>query len=280
MPYSKNVLLAAIFLLSLVIVPAVPAQVPASNHVYIVLEENQNYSSIIGNTQMRYLNSLASTYGLATQYYANTHPSIGNYFMLTTGQIISNDDAFSGTVSADNIVRQLLTIGKTWKCYAESLPSVGYTGGDVYPYIKHHNPFAYISDVINSSVQVNNLVPFSQFASDLAGKQLPQYSFIVPNNLDNGHDGTLAQLDSWLQTNIQPLIASSGFQQSDLLVIVWDESDSDTAHGGGRVAMLVIGPKVKSGYQSTNFYQHQSTLRMMEQTLGLKIGRASCRERV
>src|SRR6266581_3582918 len=269
MPYSKNVLLAAIFLLSLVIVPAVPAQVPASNHVYIVLEENQNYSSIIGNTQMRYLNSLASTYGLATQYYANTHPSIGNYFMLTTGQIISNDDAFSGTVSADNIVRQLLTIGKTWKCYAESLPSVGYTGGDVYPYIKHHNPFAYISDVINSSVQVNNLVPFSQFASDLAGKQLPQYSFIVPNNLDNGHDGTLAQLDSWLQTNIQPLIASSGFQQSDLLVIVWDESDSDTAHGGGRVAMLVIGPKVKSGYQSTNFYQHQSTLRMTEQTLGL-----------
>ncbi len=115
MPYSKNVLLAAIFLLSLVIVPAVPAQVPASNHVYIVLEENQNYSSIIGNTQMRYLNSLASTYGLATQYYANTHPSIGNYFMLTTGQIITNDDAFSGTVNADNIVRQLLSIGKTWK---------------------------------------------------------------------------------------------------------------------------------------------------------------------
>ena len=35
----------------------------------------------------------------ATQYFANTHPSIGNYFMLTTGQLVTNDDAFTGTVA-------------------------------------------------------------------------------------------------------------------------------------------------------------------------------------
>jgi hypothetical protein len=99
---------------------------------------------------MPYLNGLAKQYGLHTQYFADTHPSIGNYFMLTTGQIITNDHGFPGTVSADNLVRELLNVSKTWKSYAESLPSVGYTGGDVYPYVKHHNPFAYFSDVLSS----------------------------------------------------------------------------------------------------------------------------------
>ena len=53
------------------------------------MEENHSYSSVIGNAAMPYLNRLASQYGLATQYYANTHPSIGNYFMLTTGQMVT-----------------------------------------------------------------------------------------------------------------------------------------------------------------------------------------------
>jgi len=123
--------------------------------VVLVLEENHGYSEVIGNSAMPYLNSLASQYDLGTQYFANTHPSIGNYFMLTTGQLVTNDDGFAGTVGVDNIIRELITAGKTWKSYAESLPSTGYTGGDVYPYAKRHNPFSYFTDVVNSSTQLN-----------------------------------------------------------------------------------------------------------------------------
>ena len=93
------------------------AQVPAFSHVFIVVEENHNFSSVIGSSSMPYLNSLANKYGLAMAYYANTHPSIGNYFMLTTGQIITNNDGFTGTVTADNVVRHLLAAGKAWKSY-------------------------------------------------------------------------------------------------------------------------------------------------------------------
>src|SRR5437763_7704830 len=125
------------------------AQIPASKHVVMVLEENHSYSSMIGSTSMPYMNSLANKYTLATDYYANTHPSIGNYFMLTTGQIITNNDDYTGKVTADNIVRRIMTAGKTWKSYAESLPSTGYIGGDSGLYSKHHNPFAYFSDVVN-----------------------------------------------------------------------------------------------------------------------------------
>src|ERR1700688_3253794 len=152
------------------------SSVPASSHVIVVMEENHSYSSVIGSSSMPYLNSLAKGYGLATEYFGNTHPSIGNYFELTTGQIITNNDAFSGTVSVDNVVRHLISAGKTWKSYAENLPSVGYKGGDVYPYAKHHNPFAYLTDVVNSTHQVRYLVPFTESTSDLANPVLPQYS--------------------------------------------------------------------------------------------------------
>jgi acid phosphatase len=219
---------------------------------------------------MLYFNSLASKYGLATQYYADTHPSIGNYFMLTTGQIITNNDSFCSTISNDNVVRHLLTAGKTWKSYAESLPYAGYTGCGSGEYAKKHNPLAFFSDVANSSEKYN-LVPFTQFAKDLANNALPQFSFIVPNLLDDAHDGTLQQADSWLKTNIAPLIASPTFQKDGVLIIVFDEStDSDTAHGGGHVAAVVIAPKVKPGYKSTTLYQHQNTLRTLMQALGVQ----------
>src|SRR5206468_1406106 len=152
---------------------------------------------------------------------------IGNYFMLTAGQVITNSDSFCNTLTQDNVVRHLLTAGKTFKAYAESLPYAGYTGCGAYPYVKRHNPLAYFSDVANSS-QKYNLVPFSQFPTDLANNNLPNYSFIVPNLLHDAHDGSLGTADTWLKSKIAPLIASAIFQKDGILMIVFDESvDTD-----------------------------------------------------
>jgi hypothetical protein len=237
---------------------------PVFGHVVLVVEENHSYSEVIGSSAMPYLNSLASQYGLATQYFANTHPSIGNYFMLTTGQLVTNDDAFAGPVSVDNIVRDLLAAGKTWKSYAESIPSAGYTGGDSYPYAKRHNIPSYFTDVTTSSAQVKNLVPFSQFSSDLANNQLPNFSFVVPNLLNDAHDAPLNFADLWLQQNMAPLISSPVFQKDGLLIVVFDEANtSDSANGGGHVAIVVISPQAKQGFQSATLFQHQSTLRLI-----------------
>lgn len=240
-----------------------PAGALTFTHVVLVVEENHSYSEVIGNSSMPYFNSLASQYGLAAQYFANGHPSIPNYFMLTTGLTETFDDNFSGTVNDDNIVRELVKAGKTWKSYAESLPSPGYLGSDSGLYLRHHNPFTYLSDVQNNSSQATNIVPFTQFGADLANDVLPQYSFIVPNIMDDAHNGTLAQADAWLETNIAPLISNPSFQSSGLLIITFDEGDeSDTNHGGGQIATLIISPAAKKGFQSRTFYQHQSTLRL------------------
>jgi phosphatidylinositol-3-phosphatase len=249
-------------------------------HVFIVMEENHSFSDVIGNPQMPYLNSLATAYSSAPGYYANTHPSIGNYFMLTTGQIITNNDGYMGTVTVDNVVRELLAAGKTWKEYSESIPYQGYYGGDTGEYAERHNPLSYMSDVRGDPNQQLNLVPFTQLATDIANHTLPNYGFIVPNLLHDAHDGTLAMADAWLQANIAPLLASPDFNTpgGGLLIIAWDESeDSDTQFGGGHVSWVAVGPDVNPGYPPAGslipitVYQHQSTCRLMMKLAGVSV---------
>jgi len=243
-------------------------------HIVIVLEENTDYASVVGTNAMPYLNTLISQYGLATQYYATTHPSIGNYMDLTTGQILTNDDGQTPTtfpVSQDNVVRELLAAGKTWKGYAEDLPSVGYTGDSVGNYAVRHFPLAYMTDVQNDATQKQNLVPFTQFATDLSAGHLPNYSWITPNLCNDAHDCSLSTADTWLQSNIDPLIKNSAFQKDGLLIITFDESGGDNTNGGGRVVCVVISPaSSKKAFQSTTLYQHPSLLRLTLEGLGVK----------
>jgi acid phosphatase len=258
------------------------AQVPASDHVFLLMLENHSYSQVVGNSSMPYLNSLIENYGVATNYDSDSHYSLPNYFWLTTGSYVTLDDGTEQVYDVDNVTRYLLAAGKTWKAYEESIPSAGYTGPTVEPYEKNHNPFAYLSDVVNSS-EKTNIVPFTQLATDIANNALPNYALITPNSSHDGHSANLSATDTWLSTNLAPLLASPTFQTggTGILIITFDESiDSDCAPlascpklpengGGGHVATIVIGPNVKRGAQSATFYQHPSTLKTMLTALGI-----------
>lgn len=257
--------------------------IPALQHVFVVVFENEAYDEIIGNTnEMPYFNQLAGRYALATNYYANTHPSIGNYFMITAGQIVTRDDSYSLTIREDNLVRHLIADGKSWKSYAESLPAVGYTGEDQRPYVRRHNPLSFYSDVMGDPEQKKNLVPLSQLTEDLRSGSLPNYAFVVPNNIHNLHScpvhgescteqEQMRLADAWLKDTIEPLLTSKSFQESGLLLILFDEAEEgDKTHGGGRIAVILAGSKVKPGYRSKNFYQHQSVLQLTCAGLRLK----------
>jgi hypothetical protein len=252
--------------------PAAP--VPASDHVFLVVLENHGFGQVIGNPAMPYLNSLANSHGLVTSYFANAHPSIPNYFMLTTGNIETLDDSFTGVINNDNLVRALTAAGKTWKAYVESLPATGYTGPDSGTYLKRHNPFSYFSDVMNSPAQAANMVSFSQFPADLAAGNLANFVYILPNSQDDAHDcpsgasscddnAKLAAADNWLRSNVDPLVNSPNFGNS-ILVITFDEAQElDLTDGGGQVATVLVGPHVKPGFRSNTMFQHQSTLRLI-----------------
>ncbi len=254
---------------------------PPTAHVAVVVLENQREDGIFGNTHMPYLTSLAQQNAYAAQYFADVHPSLGNYFMMTTGQIISNDLNFNGVVDVQNLIREINTAGKTWKAYLEGIPSQGYLGDGPYPYAKTHNPMAYLSDIRDNPAQAANMVPFTQFATDLASGTLANFIYIAPNQINNMHDcppsergctndRKLAIGDAWVQQNIAPLLTNPTFQQDGVLLITWDESwDRDFQNGGGHVLTIFIGAKVKQQYVSSTFYQHESLLRVICDSLQL-----------
>jgi len=257
-----------------------PPPSATADHVFLVVLENHSFGQVIGNPAMPYLNGLATAHSLAADYFANAHPSIPNYFMLTTGNLETLDDNFTGTISDDNIVRALTGGGKTWKAYVESIPSVGYTGPNAGTYLKRHNPFSYLSDVAKSPAQAANMVPFSQLSTDLNAGSLPNFVYIVPNSQNDAHDcpgggssctddQELAAADAWLKANIDPVINSPKFGNS-VLIITFDESvATDFTNGGGQVATVLVGPHVKTGFRSSTTYQHQSLLHTMLQLLNV-----------
>jgi acid phosphatase len=245
----------------------------------IVVLENKNYNQVIGSSYMPFLNSLATKYALATNFYANGIDSLPNYFMMTVGSTITTGSTYNAVVNDNNVVRVLTTAGKSWKAYAESIPSVGYLGPSQPPYVKVHNPFAYFSDIVNDAEAAKNIVGMDQFATDLAAGKLPNYAFVIPNNSSNSHDcpptmttctsaDTLKYSDDWLKAHVQPLIDSDSWP-STLLIVTYDESAGDTTNGGGRVVTVVAGTKVNSGYQITTMMQHEAILRLSLKALGL-----------
>lgn len=262
----------------------------AVKHVVVVVFENEDYSTVIGSSAMPYFNQLAQQNSLAAQFYANVHPSLGNYFWMTAGQDPTataqnpgNDpDNYTGTVSGDNVASELTTAGLTWKVYAQSLPSTGYTGADVYPYFKHHNPFVYFDSVLGDPNQLANVVNFSQLSTDIAAGSLPSYAFVVPDAIHDGHDcpnGTaatncavtdlLAEVDSFLTNDLAPLLSNTTVMANTIVVLTFDESATDNTLGGGHIPVVILGGPVKTAYQSNNTYQFPSLLQFSLQSLGV-----------
>lgn len=253
--------------------------VPHSNHVWIITEENHSYENVIGSSSMPYYNSLANKYALAAQYYANRHSSLPALMRLVAGQDVTTNNNTTWCFNVDNVVRHLLFNGLTWKSYQEDLPYAGFTGLSWANYVRRHNPLIDFVDVCAPSQKLNS-VPYKQLATDMANNATPNYVYITPNLVHDGHDGTRAQADAWLSSHVPAILGRPEFQAGGdgLLFIVWDEGDifnvdsrcsaSVSTGCGGRVATLVIGPNVKRNFKSQTLYHHENLLRTVCDALG------------
>jgi hypothetical protein len=253
----------------------VTAQAVPSAHVVMVMEENQSYSTVVDNAAWPNLNNLIGEGALPTNYYADSHPSIGNYFMLTTGQLLTTNDNSTTVWDVDSIARRMLAQGVSFRIYAEGITQ-GYVGDNTGLYLVRHNPFAKLSDIANNPQVADEVIwPFSQFAADLTNGSLPAFSFILPDVDDDAHSGTPQQADAWLQAQVvTPLTGYPAFEAggNGTLIVAFDEAQTtDSTRGGGHVSPVFWGPGAKSGYKqaSTTVYQHQSMLRTVMDILGL-----------
>ena len=254
-------------------------------HVIWIFEENHSYGDIIGSSQAPYINSLATECGLATNYHNISHPSLPNYVAATSGLGLSGISQFTSdcnpskrcSTSAPSIFGQT----SSWKAYEESMPSNCYkkNSGE---YAVRHNPPPYFTTLSGCATKD---VPYTQLAGDLASGNLPAFSFVTPNLIDDMHDGTIAQGDTWLQSNLPTILNSSEYQSGTTAVfITWDEGEGGTSNDcatnttdiGCHVATLVVSPSTTPGTQSSTLFNHYSLLGTSEQLLGLPpLGQAS-----
>ena len=255
--------------------------IPAFSHVFQIVMENKEYSSIIGSSSAPYTNSLAQQYGLATNFYGTRHPSLPNYLAMIGGDTFGiTSDCTNCFVNATNLVDQLEGAGKSWKGYMESMPSPCFIGNSG-KYVQKHNPFIYFDDIRTNTARCNKIVPFTQFATDLQNNSVPNYAWITPDQCNNTHDCSISTGDNWLKTWVPKILASPAWQQNGVLFITYDEGSTSagccTYATGGQIVTLVISPLGKAAYKSAVAYDHYSLLRTIEDAWGLsELAKSAC----
>jgi phosphatidylinositol-3-phosphatase len=260
---------------------------PTYQHVIWIWMENHSFGDIIGNkSQARYVNSLAPECGLATNYHNISHPSLPNYIGGTSGLALSQLRLFKSDSSpskkCSTAAPSIFSQGETWKAYEESMPAAC-DGANAWEYPVRHNPPPYYSSLAGCSTFD---VPYTQLAGDLAANTLPAFSFITPNLIDDMHDGTIADGDAWLASNLPTILNSAEYQSGSTAVfITWGEGTggksaedcaANTTDASCQVATIVISPSTPAGSTSATLFNHYSLLGTTEQLLGLPaLGQAS-----
>jgi len=226
----------------------------------LIVMENRSYSQAIAS---RYVSQLAAQYGIATDYHGVSHPSLPNYLAPTSGTTWGIADDGFHPLPVGGLGTQLSNAGIDWRAYME-----GMTNGcfhSPYPYALKHNPFAYYGSVCPSQV-----VPFSQFATDMSGN-VPRFAWITPDLCHDGHDCSSAVADAWLSQTVPMILGTNAWQDNGVLVITWDEGE-DSANS---VLTLVIRPNPLV-HSSARPYDHYSLLATVEDQLGVaRLGMAA-----
>lgn len=241
--------------------------VPAFDHIVMILLENKEISTVIGNSQMKNFNRLAEENTLLTQHYAIMHPSLPNYLALVGGdtfQITQNcENCF---IDARSLADEIEESGRTWKTYQEHMPEPCFIGSTL-RYVQKHNPFIYFNAIrLDQSRCQRSIVPLTELETDLTNNTLPNFVFITPDLCHSAHDCDLKTVDEWLAPWLEKLQNHPSLAKNSLIILTWDEGQGqhtccDLPEGGGRVATILISPDGKKGFQDETLYTHYSILK-------------------
>lgn len=220
---------------------------PTYDHIVIVVEENKDYSEIIGNRHNApYINKTLVAEGASiTNMYAEEHHSQGNYFWLLSGDnqnvgfddiVPTQDNNPNYPFAASNLGAQLIQKGLTFKGYSEDLPSIGFIEAKSGNYVRKHVPWISFANIPNGSTfETSSNVRFLDFPTDPSQyDKLPTVSFVIPNVKHDMHDGrppkSVKDGDQWLKINIDRYYQWAKDHNS-LLIITFDENESGRAKG-------------------------------------------------
>ncbi|KAF7970170.1 hypothetical protein HWV62_35224 [Athelia sp. TMB] len=225
-------------------------------------------------------------------YYAVTHPSEPNYMASMSGDFFGlGDDNYYAVPANITTVVDLLEDGGasggniTWACYQESMPYDNYLGlnfsstnyitpgaADYVYYERKHNPCSLHNSIANNTERAHRNRNFNDFAVDVNASALPQWMFVTPNMVDDGHDTSPEFFSNWTQWWLTPLLADSRFNDNrTLILLTFDENDSYDAEN--RVMSILLGGAVPTklhGQTDSTYYTHYSTISTVQNNWQLK----------
>jgi hypothetical protein len=230
-------------------------------HVVWIVMENKSYSDVMGGgSKAPFTRSLASACGVATDFHAETHPSLPNYLAMTSGSTQGiRDDANPSAhrLAGPSIFSQL---GSHWRALQESMPKAC----DRSPsgrYAPKHNPAAYYTSIARACAKQDVRLTSTP---DLSAR----FTFITPNLCHDTHDCGVASGDRYLASLMPKLVNSAQYRAGKTAVfITYDEDDGSSSN---RIPTLVIAPHTPAGTSATARFTHYSLLRTSEDLLGLK----------
>ncbi len=236
-------------------------------HVVWVVFENKTYDDVIGSPNAPYINALAGKCGLATSFYAESHPSLPNYIAMTSGStqgVIDDAEPAAHPLDVSTIFSQLGSDG--WRSLEESMPSNCYLANSGV-YAVRHNPAAYYTNIRADCA--NRDVPLGA-TPDLSAR----FTFVTPNLCHDMHScptqsDAVTEVktgDAWLSTFLPEVLGSPEYAAGSTAVfITWDEGTGNDQH----IPTLVVSPSTPAGATSTTTFDHYSMLRTTEEMLGL-----------
>jgi phospholipase C len=248
--------------------------------VFTIAMENHSRSDILGNHDAPFINSLANRYAVAAGYHdAFVHPSEANYLWMSSGEnfgVLDDDDPDAHHLdSTSHIADQAERAGLTWRAYEDGMgdPCGLKSHGR---YAAKHDPFVYFNDVngwngyafVPSERCLDHVVDYTELDGDIAAGTVPRYVFITPDLDHDMHDGSIAEGDQWLSTEIPKIMASDAYQKGGVIFLLWDEGSGYPATDDP--PFVVISNNAKSGYVSQEDYDTSSYLKTVETLLGVE----------
>jgi len=259
----------------------------APDHIVVVVMENHAYSQIIGSPYAPYINDVLVGRGaLLTRSYGVGHPSQPNYLQLFSGSnqgVTSDNKPLNTPFKTPNLAAKLIAAGFTFATYSETLPSIGFTGREYTnelgtdKYKRKHNPavnWQALDAPANNHLAPETNRPFKYFPTTAAGYDaLPTVSFVVPNEQNDMHDGSIAAGDTWLRQHLEGY-RSWAMTHNSVLLLTFDEDDRGD---GNHIATVFVGEPIIPGRYSEASIEstpgsgvdHYNILRTIERLYGL-----------
>lgn len=242
---------------------------PSVSKLLVIVEENETTAAY---AQMPYLKSLSSHYGTATGYTGLVHPSLGNYLAMVSGQGsgtcgLSDPLPASCPQSEATVFGHALSAGRTATIYAESM-TTPCQGTNSNPYAARHNPWAYFA--AERSLCAAHDVPAGTttsgaLRSDIDAGTLPNAGLIVPNLVNDAHDGTLGQADHWLHQWVPQIMAGPDYRAGRLAVVITFDEGAGTNQN---IPFVIVHPSLTAKVITTR-YTHYGLARLYTDILGL-----------